>query len=567
LLERVRRVLPQGGSLPFEDWRRRHSGILALLWFNVLGLPLYYIAGGASVVHAIDAAAAIGVFAVLAATPRLSPKLRSVSASLGLLSAAALLVDASGGRIEAHFYFFVLIIVLTLYEDWLPFLVAVAFVLVHHGVFGMLNPRSVFDRPEEWQDPWLWAGIHAAFVAAAGAAAIGAWRLNENVRAKMREAHRQLQNLSETDSLTGLGNRRKLMADLAAHLSKAQTAVLVLLDLDGFKAYNDTFGHPAGDSLLVRLGAHLRDASGRRGHAYRLGGDEFCVIWSADVSDRSLLEASTAAIMCEHGTGFSITAAYGSVTLPEEAPTVEAALRIADQRMYARKHSRRPSPDAQSRDVLLQALAERHPELGLHVDAVTAFAEAVARRLNLPDDVVGNVRTAAELHDIGKVAIPDAIINKPGPLDDDEWEFIRRHTVIGERILRAAPALTATATLVRSSHERFDGKGYPDALAGRDIPIGARIIAVCDAYDAMTVDRPYRLARDPADALAELRRCAGSQFDPDVVDAFTAELTDRQPGLLLEEVAGRAPAAVAEPFDYDLSHQHVHVHRHQPQEQ
>jgi diguanylate cyclase (GGDEF)-like protein len=340
--------------------------------------------------------------------------------------------------------------------------------------------------------------------------------------------------------------------------------VLVLLDLDGFKAYNDTFGHPAGDSLLARLGAHLRDASDGRGQAYRLGGDEFCVIWRGDSSERSAIEAFAGASMCEHGSGFSISAAYGSVSLPEDASTVEEALRIADQRMYARKHSGRASPSSQSRDVLLQALTERHPELGLHVDAVTAFAEAVARRLQLPDEIITQVRNAAELHDIGKVAIPDAILDKPGPLDDDEWQFVRNHTIIGERILRAAPALAPTATLVRSSHERYDGNGYPDALAGEDIPIGARVIAVCDSYDAMTADRPYRLALDPSDALAELLRCSGTQFDPDVVAAFVAVLNEREPSDVphpdVEEASEvRAPLYVASSRDHDLHPIHVHV--------
>ena len=131
---------------------------------------------------------------------------------------------------------------------------------------------------------------------------------------------------------------------------------------------------------------------------------------------------------------------------------------------------------------------------------------------------------AAELHDVGKVAIPDAIINKPGPLDDDEWAFMRRHTLIGERIVAAAPALGAVAQLVRASHEHWDGAGYPDATAGEDIPLGARIVAVCDAYDAIVSDRPYRRGRSAAEAMAELHRCAGTQFDPAVVDAFAAVL-------------------------------------------
>jgi HD-GYP domain-containing protein (c-di-GMP phosphodiesterase class II) len=127
---------------------------------------------------------------------------------------------------------------------------------------------------------------------------------------------------------------------------------------------------------------------------------------------------------------------------------------------------------------------------------------------------------AAELHDIGKTGIPDAILVKAGPLDEDEWRFMRRHTLIGERIVRAAPSLAPAADLVRSSHEHLDGSGYPDGLSGDAIPLGSRIIAACDAFNAMTSDRPYRKTRAAADAVIELRRCAGTQFDPDVVEAL-----------------------------------------------
>jgi two-component system cell cycle response regulator len=145
----------------------------------------------------------------------------------------------------------------------------------------------------------------------------------------------------------------------------------------------------------------------------------------------------------------------------------------------------------------------------------------------MSSDAVARVGDAARLHDIGKLGIPDAILSKPGPLDADEWEFMRRHTLIGQRIVAAAPGLRPVAGLVRSSHERFDGGGYPDGLAGDEIPLGARIIAVCDAFDAMTSERSYQGARSAAEAIAELERCAGAQFDPDVVRAFAAVLTTR----------------------------------------
>ena len=202
------------------------------------------------------------------------------------------------------------------------------------------------------------------------------------------------------------------------------------------------------------------------------------------------------------------------MAIPSEADTPIEALRLADQRMYAAKLNTRTGPERQSKDVLIRVLAERHPELGDHLSGVAELAEAVAKRLGLDDQDCARVRHAAELHDIGKVAIPDSIVQKPGPLDEDEWAFMRRHTIIGERILAAAPSLAPVGELVRSSHERYDGRGYPDGLAGEDIPLGARIIAACDAFDAMLSDRPYSPAKSVDEARAELHRCSGTQFDP-----------------------------------------------------
>jgi two-component system, cell cycle response regulator len=173
---------------------------------------------------------------------------------------------------------------------------------------------------------------------------------------------------------------------------------------------------------------------------------------------------------------------------------------------------------------MLHVLAERHPELHEHAGVVAALARAVAERMGVPTDQLDGVERAAELHDIGKIAIPDAVLNKPGPLDAEEWRMMRRHTLIGERMLRAAPSLRSAGHVVRSSHERFDGEGYPDGLSGEQIPLASRIIFVCDAFHAMTSDRPYEPAQSVESALAELSRCAGSQFDPAVVAAFQAEI-------------------------------------------
>jgi two-component system, cell cycle response regulator len=332
-----------------------------------------------------------------------------------------------------------------------------------------------------------------------------------------------------TDALTGLGNRRALGRDLERIAAgRRQPAILALFDLDGFKHYNDSYGHPAGDALLQRLGAKLAAHVDGIGTAYRMGGDEFCVLLATEPGcDADEQAAAAASALSEHGDGFVITCSFGAVAVPGEIDESEEALRIADQRMYAQKHGGRTSARSQSRDVLLRALAERNPELGEHISGVAELAEAVARHLELDAEQIDHVRHAAALHDVGKMAIPDAILDKPAALDEHEWEFIRRHTIIGERIVAAAPALRPVAALVRSSHERWDGASYPDNLVGKQIPLGARIVSVCDAFDAMVADRPYRAGMDPADALAELARCAGSQFDPAVVAAFAAAWNER----------------------------------------
>jgi diguanylate cyclase (GGDEF)-like protein len=327
---------------------------------------------------------------------------------------------------------------------------------------------------------------------------------------------------ANTDSLTALPNRRALMRDLETQLLQASEEwplVLALFDLNGFKQYNDTFGHPAGDALLARLGDRLQRAIEGSGVAYRMGGDEFCVLATADASDSAAIARRAASALSERGKAFAIDCSYGVASLPREASSASDALGVADQRMYERK-AERVSASRQSTDVLLKVLSERSPGLREHISEVAQLSAMLATSLGLPKAEVKRIELAGELHDIGKVAIPETILSKPGPLDQEEWEFIRRHTEIGERIVTAAPSLAHTGELIRSHHERYDGSGYPDRLAGEDIPFGASILAVCDAFGAMTKERPYSDAITIAEALSELRRCSGSHFHPRVVDAF-----------------------------------------------
>jgi HD-GYP domain-containing protein (c-di-GMP phosphodiesterase class II) len=230
--------------------------------------------------------------------------------------------------------------------------------------------------------------------------------------------------------------------------------------------------------------------------------------------------AASRAALSEDGEGFSIGASHGAAKIPAEARTSEDALRLADRRLYAEKGRSSRSFEIQARDLLLGVLREREPELEAHMEGVGTFATELAKRRGLSAEDRDLIGRAGDLHDIGKMAIPDEILSKPGPLDDAEWELMRTHTLVGERMLGASPALAPVAKLVRSSHERWDGDGYPDRLAGDEIPLGSRMVAISDAFVAMTEARPYRGPLSTKEAIAELRRGSGSQFDPELVELF-----------------------------------------------
>lgn len=349
----------------------------------------------------------------------------------------------------------------------------------------------------------------------------------ERTLAAHRDLMKEMRRDAVTDALTGLWNRRKLMVDLTRRFeSGGSPFVIASFDLDGFKAYNDTFGHPAGDALLMRVSRKLLEAVHPRGSAYRIGGDEFVVLVDAGDEGCKTVRAAARALH-ESGEGFAIGCSYGTLRVPDEAGSVEHALREVDERMYGAKQRGRASARNQTADVLITALRERHPELDPHLSHVAGLAVEIGSELGMDDDQLEELRIAAELHDIGKVAIPDTILSKPAALDAYEREYIERHSAIGERIVASAPALAPLAPIVRSVHERIDGTGYPDRIAGEEIPLASRVIAVADALDAMLEARPYAPARELGDALRELRRCAGSQFDPLVVAALQEVLVTR----------------------------------------
>jgi two-component system cell cycle response regulator len=354
-----------------------------------------------------------------------------------------------------------------------------------------------------------------------------------------------------TDALTGLGNRRALMQELDSEIEAATEdapRAVMLFDLDGFKQFNDWHGHPAGDALLKRLGDRLAAAVAPDAGAFRLGGDEFCVLARACEKTADQLRDAAVEALSDVDGGFEVGSSCGLVMVPRDAATPSSVLQLADERLYAEKARRRRfTIGHQATSALVQVLQEREPQLGEQLHDVAELVRHVAVAMGIGGDELEKVVRAAELHDVGKVAVPDAILAKPGPLSEAEWGYMREHTIVGDRILSAAPALEETAKLVRSSHERYDGAGYPDRLRGEEIPLGARIVAVCDAFHAMTSDRPYRPALSVREALDELRRCAGAQFDPNVVSVFTAIVSSTRGALSartddLSEWAATVPA-------------------------
>jgi diguanylate cyclase (GGDEF)-like protein len=361
-------------------------------------------------------------------------------------------------------------------------------------------------------------------------------------RLAVRASERKAQYLSLHDSVTGLGNRRKLTADLDAALRAGGPAALALFDLNGFKTYNDSFGHPAGDALLARLGSRLVASAGELLNAYRMGGDEFCLLAHGPASTSLDLVGLGCDALRERGSGFHVSAAGGAVAIPGETAQATEALRIADQRMYADKHKQRGISARDGAGLVLAPLEEHYPRLREHIESVGRLSTAVGRRMGMTAPELRELQQAAELHDVGKLAIPEEILEKPGPLTDREWEFVRRHTLIGARVVAASPDFNQIGEIIRSSHERYDGNGYPDALPGREIPLAARIIAVCDAFDAMTSARPYRSSKTRDQAIAELRRCAGTQFDPHVVSGLVHVLAEIDRG----EIEGGVQVGSAE---------------------
>jgi diguanylate cyclase (GGDEF)-like protein len=370
-------------------------------------------------------------------------------------------------------------------------------------------------------------------------------------RQRIAQLEANLSRLEQRDPLTRSllslsAFRTQLDLDVARAHRYGRPLTVALVDIDGFRQLNLHHGYAAGDAVLIAVGRLLAEQTRVHDLACRVSADEFALLLpetgaqGASVAiDRILVSLED--LEARGMRGIAVSIGIAALEPAQKAEALLAAARVALEQARAAGGGQAAtfggtdgagqSLELGHGDViaaLASALQERDRYTGEHSENVVDLTARVGESLALDAEEISRIRTAALLHDIGKVGVPDEILHKPGPLDDREWQIMRQHPVIGERILRAIPGMGALARIVRHEHERWDGEGYPDRLAGPRIPIGSRIILACDAYHAMTSDRPYRRAMPHAQAMTELSSNAGTQFDPDVVQALVGYLFGRR---------------------------------------
>ena len=358
----------------------------------------------------------------------------------------------------------------------------------------------------------------------------------------------ELQTLVVTDTLTGLHNRRYLHERLADEIERSKrygdTMALMLLDVDNFKLFNDTYGHLGGDEVLRLVAKALVETSRRSDIVARYGGDEFVLVLpnigrhdAQQTGERIIKYVSEAELKIEGTEPVPVAVSVGIAFYPGDADSEDKLIAEADAALYASKEAggnlitlsgdeRDTDSDEQSNTVgalvgLVRTIDRKDHHTGAHSKEMAAFAQTLGRALGLSRDVLQGLHIAGLLHDVGKIGTPDNILKKPGALTPEERQIMEQHVVLSELIVKGVPHFEHVAAAVRSHHERYDGTGYPRGLRKEQIPLVGRILAVVDAYSAMTMDRPYRKALTPDQAKEELRRGAGLQFDPELVDVFT----------------------------------------------
>lgn len=392
----------------------------------------------------------------------------------------------------------------------------------------------------------------------------------------------ELQDLAGKDELTQLQNRRFFYQEIERELEIAQRfkrpLAILMMDVDDLKLINDEFGHQVGDVVLRAFGRVMNQEVGEQDITARIGGDEFAVIMpgadrrAADKLAWKIWEALAKGPICEteHASIF-LGVSIGTGGYPWGGNTLDEIIHWADTKLYANKLERKGLKKVDSRnddtrlvgavvEVLSSALEIRDRMTHRHARRVSRMSAFVARELKVPESQVQEIEYAASLHDIGKIGVADEILRKADRLDDNEWQEMKRHCELGYEILKGIDFLATAADIVYAHHERFDGTGYPRGLKGDEIPMGARVFGVVDAYDAMTSRRPYREAMSQDDALEEVMRNSGTQFDPQVVSAFLKMIRTNPDGFRVDKDEYGTHVVI----DEDGHPAHDHHHQKQP---
>lgn len=351
---------------------------------------------------------------------------------------------------------------------------------------------------------------------------IGGIGIIEDVSEKMKKQE-EIIYLSYHDQITGLYNRRFYEEELKRLDIKRNIPItLVMADVNGLKLINDSFGHALGDELLAKVADVIKKGCRGDDVIARLGGDEFVIILTkTDFAQAEQIIKRINNLASKEKVGaVEISISFGYETKNNEEENINEIFKNAENGMYRHKLYESTRIRNKTIDIIINTLYEKSYREMLHSKRVSKICEAIAIKMNFNEYSVNQIRIAGLMHDIGKMGIDEKILNKQRKLNSYEWKEIRRHPEVGYRILSSSNEFSEIAEYVLKHHERWNGKGYPGGFRGEEIPLQARIIAVADAYDAMTSNRPYRKALRVEDAMAEINRCSGTQFDPDIVKVF-----------------------------------------------
>lgn len=352
-----------------------------------------------------------------------------------------------------------------------------------------------------------------------------------------KQTEEKIRYLSNHDYLTGVYNRR-YYEEALINIDRDENLPLslVISDVNGLKLVNESFGHALGDELLKKVAGIIQAECRNQDVVARLSGDEFIVLLPQTNEDQTakIVKRMKFAALEQSVGNIDFSISFGYETKTESHQTIQEVLKNAEDNMYRHKLYESASIKNRTIDLIMNTLYEKSSREMLHSQRVSEICEKIAAKMNFDQDDISQVKAAGLIHDIGKMGIDEKILNKPGGLNPDEWKKIQRHPEIGYRILSSSSEFSELARYVLEHQERWDGKGYPKQLMGEEISIQARIIGVADAFDAMTCDRAYRKGLSVHEAVAEIKKCAGSQFDPEVANVFIEKVLNEYPAQVID---------------------------------